>query len=403
MSDPRLVPEEPVPVATPLPGPRLSARLAAPLELARAWAGDPLALIVGGSHATGSGVWAALGGRELCLSDLDVYAVVRDRAAQRAAEIRARADRPGLRARLLDWGLAAPLEVAFLVPADLARLPARPATLDLARHGLVIGGDPAWRDRVPRWAPADVSREEILLLHENRAFELLLAWPAPGTRVPLACLQARHAVLKCALDVVRVEALGRGEYPEGSRARAEWARRAGGGAAAGPGRTAFLELLETAVAWRAGQIGALDVTGARDEWRTVAAAWVTTWRAQVGPSYDDAVRGARRARLRRRLRRSLFWPTRSGLGPPLAGRLRYALSGTPQHRVNASAAILLLAAAEGGWGEADPPLPARAKRSLAALGVAPAAARTDWAAAARAVVGAWDRWVLDGQRTAESA
>jgi hypothetical protein len=121
----------------------------------------------------------------------------------------------------------------------------------------------------------------------------------------------------------------------------------------------------------------------------------------VGPSYDDAIRGARRARLRRRLRRALSWPTRSGLGPSLAGRLRYALCGTPHHRVNASAAILLLAAAEEGWSGMDPPLPAPAERSLAALGGAPAAARTDWGAAARAVVGAWDCWVLDGQRTAE--
>ena len=389
--------------ATRSPGARVSARLSSPLALASTWAGNALALIVGGSHASGSGVWVALGGREFCLSDLDVYAVVRDRAARRAAETRAHADRPGLRARLLAWGFAAPLEVAFLVPADLARLPARPATLELARHGLVIAGDPAWRDRVPRWKPRDVSREEILLLHENRAFELLLVWPSLAGPDSLARLQARHAVLKCALDVVRVEALNRGEYPDGLRALVEWAGRSGCSALGGSGRAAFLALLETAVAWRAGQVRELDAVEARDEWRTVAAAWLMTWRARMGPSYDDAVRGARRARLRHRLRRALSWPARSGLGPPLAGRLRHALCGTPQHRVNASAAVLLLAAAEEGWSGTDPPLAGRAKRSLAALGVVPAAARTDWAAAARAVVGAWDRWVLDGQRTAEPA
>jgi hypothetical protein len=273
----------------------------------------------------------------------------------------------------------------------------------LARHGLVIAGDPAWRARVPRWEPVDVSREEILLLHENRAFELLFAWPSLAARVPLVRLQARHAVLKCALDVVRVEALGRGESPEGPGALVEWAGRSGCFVPGGSWPAAFLALLETAVAWRAGQVVDLDIAGARDEWRTVAAAWVATWQARVGPSYDDAVRGARRARLRRRLRRALSWPTRSGLGPPLGERLRYALCGTPQHRVNASAAILLLAAAEEGWSGAGQPLTASAKRSLAALGVAPAAARTDWAAASRAVICAWDRWVLDGQRTAESA
>jgi hypothetical protein len=293
--------------------------------------------------------------------------------------------------------------VAFLVPADLACLPARPATLELARHGIVVAGDPAWRGRVPRWEPSDVSREEILLLHENRAFELLLAWPSLGARDPLARLQARHAVLKCALDVVRVEALGRGEYPDGPGALAEWAGRSGGFARGAPGQSAFLALLETAVAWRAGRVGELDEAGARDEWRSVVTAWVATWQARVGPSYDAAVRGARRARLRRRLRRAFSRPAPSGLGPPFVERMRYAWRGTPQHRVNASAAILLLAAVEAGWSGGDSRLPALAERSLAMLGAAPARARAEWAAAARAVVGAWDRWVLDGQRTAEHA
>jgi hypothetical protein len=382
--------------------PRLQDSLSLPLGLVETWAGGALALIVGGSHANGTAAWAKLEGREYCLSDLDVYAVVPDRTAQRAAEARALANRPGLRARLLVWGFAAPLEAAFLTPEDLARLPARPGTIELARHGLLVSGDPAWLARVPRWEPGDVSREEIMLLHENRAFELLLAWPALAQREPLARLQGRHAVLKCALDVVRVEALVRGEYPEGARALAEWAVRTGRPVSAGSGRAAFHALLERAVAWRSGRVDPLDPVGARGEWRVASEAWVAAWRAFGGASCDDALRGAKRSRLRRRLRRALSWPTRSGLGPHLAVRLRYALRGTPQHRVNAAAVVLLLAAQEAGVGDA-PPLPAAAARALAALGVPGAGARADWPAAARAVTVAWDRWVLDGQRTAESA
>ena len=402
MSYPRLVPAEPLPAGPGSCGPRVQDSLSLPLGLVETWAGSALALIVGGSHATRSAAWAKLEGREYCLSDLDVYAVLPDRTSQRAAEARALADRPGLRERLLAWGLAAPLEAAFLVPADLARLPARPATLELARQGIVVAGDPAWLAHVPRWEPGDVSPEEIRLLHENRAFELLLAWPALAERAPLARLQGRHAVLKCALDVVRVEALARGEYPEGARALAEWAVRTGRPVLAGSGRAAFHALLESAVAWRSGRVEPLDPAGARGEWRTATEAWVAAWWAWGGASYAAALRGAKRARLRRRLRRAFSWPTRSGLGPSLGARLRYALRGTPQHRVNASAAVLLLAAAEVGWSGVDPPLPARASRALEALGAAGAAARADWPAAARAVTVAWDRWVLDGQRTAES-
>jgi hypothetical protein len=360
-----------------------------------------MALLVGGSHATGAEVWADVDGHPLCLSDLDVYAVVPGRAAQRAALARARVDRRGLRARLMEWGLAAPLEAAFLVPGDLERLPARPATLELARHGLVLKGDLAWRERVPRWEPRDVSREEILLLHENRAFELLMAWSGLTARSRLTRLQARHAVLKSGLDVIRVAALAQGEYPEGAEALAQWAGRTGRLALPQAARAGFLSLLDEAVAWRRGRTDVLAHEQARQEWRLAVSAWVAIWQERVGPSYEHAVRAARRSRLRRRLRRAVSWPARSGLGPPLLSRLLHAGRGTPQHRVNASAAVLLLAAAEPGWSESDPRLSAPALRALSLLGVGRTAVPADWVLAARVVVEAWDRWLLDGQRTAE--
>ena len=79
----------------------------------------------------------------------------------------------------------------------------------------------------------------------------------------------------------------------------------------------------------------------------------------------------------------------------------HALGGTPQHRVNAAALVLLLAAVEAGsQAGPDPVLPPEAARALARLGLAPPGSTGDWAEAGRAVLRAWDRWVLDGQRTA---
>ena len=394
MSAPRSLPVESVTTAPGSPGP-----LTPPLDLVDRWAGGALALILGGSHAAGSATWTTLDGRPVCLSDLDVYAVVPDRARQRAAEERARAGRWGLRRRLLDWGFAAPLEVCFLLPHDLAGLPARPGTLELARHGRVFRGDPAWLERVPRWQPADVSAEETQLLLENRAFELLLAWPGLSAGGPLPRLLARHATLKCALDVARVEALSRGEYPDGAAALVAWVVRRWGDGAEPEGLHA---VLEAALAWHAGEVYALEPVAARLEWHTTVAAWTALWRVRVGPSYEEVLRHARRARLRRRLRCALLWRARSGLGPALAGRMRHALRGTPQHRVNAAAAVLLLAASDP-LARGEPSLPDAATGALARLGVAADAARAGWPAAARAVVEAWDRWVLDGQRTAEPA
>jgi hypothetical protein len=395
VSAPRSIPAESVADAPGVPD-----SLVAPLELVDSWAGGALALILGGSHASGSATWTTIEGRRICLSDLDVYAIVPDRARQRASVQRARADRGRLRSRLLDWGFAAPLEASFLLPDDLARLPARPGTIELARHGLVFGGDSSWRDRVPHWKPTEVSGEEIQLLLENRAFELLLAWPGLSAGEMLPRLLARHAVLKCALDVVRVEALARGEYPDGTSALVAWAARERDRA----GRPAGLRtLLEAALAWHAGEVRALEPAAARLEWRAAVGAWSALWRARVGPAYADALRHARRARLRRRLRRALAWPDRSGLGPSLAERTRHALRGTPQHRVNAAAAVLLLAADDAPAEQTEPALPVAAARALATLGVVRGAGRLGWPAAARMAVRTWDLWVLDGQRTAESA
>jgi hypothetical protein len=370
--------------------------------LADAWAGGALALLLGGSHATGRGVWVTLEGRRWCLSDVDLYAVVPRRATQRAAEARALRGRRDLRARRAGWGLAAPLEVAFLLPSDLERLPARPATLELARHGVVLRGDPAWRSRLPRWEARDVGVEEILLLHENRAFELLAAWSGLAAGERLARFQARHATLKSALDVVRVEALSGGEYPEGAAALVEWAVSAARPALPAGARAGFAAALQAAQAWRAGEAQELEPTAARREWDAVVVAWAATWRGRSGPSYEDALRQARRARLRRRLRRAVSWPARSGRGPALLPRLRHALRGTPQHRVNAAGVVLLLAAAEAAGRGVEPALPEGARTALAALGVVPGAGERGWSVLAREVVGAWDRWVLDGQRTAEA-
>jgi hypothetical protein len=358
------------------------------LSLADEWAGGALALLVGGSHATGSAVWLQREGRALTLSDLDVYAIVPGRAARAAGEARARSDRPGLRARLLRWGLAAPLEVAFLEAADLERLPARPGTLDLAARALVVKGEPSWRERIPRWSAADVPPEEIRLLHENRAFELLLAWA--GLAGPeLARLQSRHAVLKCALDVARVRGLAAGEDPrDAERIRA----RAPAGLE-GP--------VDAALAWRGGDTALREPDAAREEWRAVAAAWAAEWRASWGAGPDAVRRAARRARLRRRVRCAVQWPARSGAAPSLAARLAHALDGTPQHRVNAAAAALLLSAAGEPWAGGQPALPDATRATIGRLGLG-VARGAGWPAAAARVARAWDQWVLDGQRT-ESA
>jgi hypothetical protein len=388
--------------------PVAAAALDGALAIAREWAGERcVAMVLAGSHATGEGVWCESGGRRVTLSDLDVYVVLADEAACRAAEARARRGREGLAARLLALGIAAPLETCFRSPAGLGRLPAKPGTIELARRGRVVHGDAGVLASMPQWTAADIPREEVLLLLENRGFELLLA-RSLHSNGPHGALRARHALLKASADLATVLALSHGELPEGTAARIAWAR-----ANALPelaarlpqehqrGVEALPRLWDTAVAWRRGAVAALGEREAAAEWTAAVLAWCAVWWVLHGEGprepWARALRVAARAPMRRRARQALLAASREGATSPIGARVRAALAGTPQHRVNGSAAVLLLAAA---LSSGSPALPVGALRALRVLDVTAAA---DWDEARHDVVRAWDLWVLDGQRTAEES
>jgi hypothetical protein len=396
--------ETPDSLADPTPASVLEGALA----IAGEWAGERcIAVVLAGSHATGEGVWCVHEGRPVTLSDLDLYVVLPDEAACRAAGIRARRGHEGLAARLLALGVAAPLETCFRTRASLGRLPAKPGTLELARRGRVVSGDASVLAALPNWTADDVSREERLLLLENRGFELLLSRAARGGGA-LGALRARHALLKAVADLASVLALAHGELPDGTAARIEWAKRhalpeLGARLPLEHQRGAELlpRLWDVALAWRRGVVGALPEPEAAAEWKAAVQAWCSVWWMLQGDGprepWARALRVAARAPIRRRARQALLAASRGGATAPLGARVRSALAGTPQHRVNGSAAVLLLAAA---LSSGPPALPVGALRALRALDVTPAA---DWNEASRDVVRAWDVWVLDGQRTAGDA
>jgi hypothetical protein len=382
------------------------------------------ALILAGSHASGEAVWTTLEGRSVSLSDVDLYAVMRSDAAVTAA--RARADAVvGARERHAS-GLLAPVEVAFVTFAGLARMPARPGTVELARSGRVVVGEPGLLARLPRWQASAIDAEERLLLLENRAFELLwadAAWTGGGPLAgaapagplaggPLAAtrLRARHAVLKTALELAAARTLAHGELPAGAEARVARAMALGAPAGhplAGPpswlaGAWEGLEpVWREGLAWRAGDVRVVSDAVQTASWRAVTRAWCVAWWAETGAGATDpwerALAVAARGSLARRLRRSLAPVPGRGAEPGPLDRLRHAVAGTPQHRIHGSAAVLMLAAAQG---PGEPRLPAGALRALHALGVT----RADhFHAAARETFVAWDRQLHTGERAAEIA
>lgn len=350
-------------------------------------------VLLGGSHATGEAVWAVLDGRRVSLSDLDLYLVYPDEPARARAAAQEAALTARLRALGHEEGLAAPVEVACLTVAALAALPARPGTLELRRHGIALHGDESALARIAAHEPGDVSGEERMLLVENRAFELLLAHPAHPRRGTLDRLKARHGIHKTALDLALAAALAAGEQPDGARARVAWVK-ARPGAAHEALRRALERVWDEAVEWR--ERGAAPLFADRDgAWTAVASAWAGAWLRPAGVPegvhgrdlWRAARRLARRAPLARRLR--------DALGGPGAAPLPRALAGTRQHRLNAAAGVLVIAALRSADPESAPALDPGARAVLRDLG-APAA--PDWTRAALALAREWDRAVLGGRR-----
>ena len=406
-------PQEPEARFAPGTGFEVSGALRPLLQRVAERAGPELeALILSGSHATGEAVWTPLEGRMVSLSDVDLYAVMRTEAAAaragRSAVVSARERQA--------WGLLAPVEVAFVTLAGLARMPARPGTVELARSGRVVAGDAGVLARLPRWQPAAIDAEERLLLLENRAFELLwadAAWAGNGPAAVAADapprLRARHAVLKAALELAAARTLVEGELAVSAEARVARASALGSPAGhphAGPPSwlagawEGLAPVWQDALAWRRGGARLVSDEVEAASWHAVNRAWCVAWWAEAprgAPSdpWERCLALAARGSLARRLRRSLR-PVGAGAGGPhLLERLQRATAGTPAQRIHGSATVLMLAAAQGAG---VPGLPAGALRALRALGVTRADRFVD---AARETLVAWDRQLHGGDRTAE--
>jgi hypothetical protein len=375
--------------------------------LARAGAGSTRAVLLSGSAASGPAVWASTAVGPRMLSDLDLFVVVADEVVARRARATMRAGLGELRAALREVGLWAPVDAGFYTPADLERLPARPATLELAARARAVWGDASWLARVPRFQPSTIDHEERLLLLENRGQELLLARALLARGDEEGEWRAAHATHKSALDLATVLLLRSGAWhPDPAQ------RVADAGAALAPGSMlvarapALAELWGRALEWR--RAPRLAAGEAHRAWEDCVQAWCAIWLELCagGPAgepdpYRWVEHVAARARWRRRLRQSASPPRAQGDPRPLprVSLVLTARAGTPRHRLNGCAAALLFATAETRPG--PPALGPRAARSLRRLAPLRPPADSDWEAWSDAVVRAWDGWYLDGQRTAE--
>jgi predicted nucleotidyltransferase len=107
------------------------------------------------------------------LSDVDLVVVVKSLEnllvwSKRRSELGAACEKL--------WGevrFSGRVDVGVMLPGDLERLPARPGVYDMRARGVVLGGNPRVLERIPPYAPGDLTGREAVILVENRAIALI--------------------------------------------------------------------------------------------------------------------------------------------------------------------------------------------------------------------------------------
>lgn len=376
---------------------------------------ERVALVLAGSLARGEGTVLERGSRFLVLSDVDLALVFstpadRDRALPRLPGVGRRLGRT-----LRPWGLLGAVDLGAYARTEWARLEPRPASLELFRSARILSGDPRVVEELRPIEPADIPREEALLLCENRLLELLWAHGALARGTPRA-FAAAYAGGKAVLDGGLAWLTSRGVCPATAEERLAEAERILQGAPESAGASELLDALRFWTAFKlAPQEGALRTRyqvadadeSCRQAWLeggrilssiyrylleeavAVPASPVRAWRQAAG-----------RAPFKRRIRRWLeAWAARKRRGlewASPAGVVVGALRGTPEHRMGAAAAALV-ACAPGMNGA--PSERRRAERFARAVSPVSWSRRAPWEKRRDSLVRGWDRWVLKGIRS----
>ncbi len=138
------------------------------------------------------------------------------------------------------------VDVGVMLAGDLAAMPARPGVYDMRALGKALAGDPAILERVPAYAPCDITTREAVILVENRSVSLLGARPGKrldGETAPYGFL---YAIARVYTDIAVAALSIAGAYVPGYAARAELIRAKMGGG----GNGSLSRLIDSALCGR---------------------------------------------------------------------------------------------------------------------------------------------------------
>lgn len=185
-------------------------------------------VFAGGSLARGEMSYCATDTGIDIYSDVDLHVVVTDNVDLASARHRVRSSAAEVRRVGDRYRFFRAPDVGVYTFADLAAQPARPGTVGLDVHHILLYGDPEVPALATEKIGSSIAVEESLYLLENRLMELAelqterrRGGTAGGESGRAAEDYYTFTVCKTALDVVTAVLIARGEYTPGNRARWE--------------------------------------------------------------------------------------------------------------------------------------------------------------------------------------
>lgn len=182
--------------------------------------GRVVALVLGGSLATGEGSVAFRSGRPLFLSDIDFLVVAGDVSAHsciypRRAEIGEACENLFPEAEFMGR-----VDVGVLVPEELGGLPRSPGVYDMRHAGRVLNGDGSVIELIPDFHPSAIGPHEALRLLENRMAAFLGDWPGEdGPADEGRTLGFLYSLCRVYTDILTAALVCDGRYEPGYEAR----------------------------------------------------------------------------------------------------------------------------------------------------------------------------------------
>jgi len=168
------------------------------------------------------------------LSDVDLVVIVKSLEA--LVEWSGRRSELGVACEEL-WGdvrFSGRVDVGVMLAGDLEAMPARPGVYDMRALGKVLAGNPAILERIPAFAPSDITVREAVILIENRGVSLLDARPGKRVGGEPGPYELLYRTARVYTDIAAAALSIAGAYVPGYAARAELIRAKAGAGGNGP-------------------------------------------------------------------------------------------------------------------------------------------------------------------------